>query len=67
MNTPIKDPDHEEISYVVDGRTGEAFSPAEYAQRSADQAETKLSRRFIMGPIPPVSYTHLTLPTSDLV
>jgi len=52
MNTTIKDPDHEEISYVVDGRTGKAFLPAEYAQRCADQAETKLSRRFIMGPIP---------------
>ncbi len=52
MNTSIKDPDHEEISYVVDGGTGKTFLPSEYAQRCADQAETKLSRRFIMGPIP---------------
>jgi hypothetical protein len=52
MNTPIEDPDHKEISYVVDGRTGEAFSPAEYAQRSQDQVEAKMSQRFIKGPIP---------------
>jgi|GEM_PF-2095690 len=52
MNSTIEVLDLEEVSYVVDGRTGEAFSPAEYAQRCTDQAETKLSRRFIMGPIP---------------
>jgi len=52
MNTSIEDPDHEEVSYVVDGRTGEAFSPTEYAQRSADQTAANMSQRFVKGPIP---------------
>lgn len=52
MNTSIEDPDQEEVSFVVDGRTGEAFSPAEYAQHIADQTAAKMNQRFIKGPIP---------------
>ena len=35
-------------------------------QHAEDHGETEAENR-IEGPVDPVSYTHLTLPTSDLV
>ena len=52
MNTSSEEPSLEDVSYVIDGRTGESIAPARHEQRQIDRAVTRMSRRFVKGPIP---------------
>jgi len=52
MKITHEKPNLDGVAYVVDERTGRVFTPGEYEKRQRDRENTRLSQRFVMGPIP---------------
>ncbi|MDF1659430.1 MAG: hypothetical protein P1U58_17575 [Verrucomicrobiales bacterium] len=52
MNTTHEKPNHDDVTHIVDGRTGSVFTPREYEQRQRERQEVRMRWRFIKGPIP---------------
>ena len=52
MNNTIEAPSLDGVAHVINGLTSEILSPSKFEQLQQDQAETRMSRRFVKGPIP---------------
>lgn len=52
MKITHEKPNLDGVACVVDGRTGRVFTPGQHEKRQRDRKNTRLSQRFVMGPIP---------------
>jgi len=52
MKMKNEKPNLDGVSHVVDGRTSSVLTRREYEQRERDWGNTRLSQRFVKGPIP---------------
>jgi len=47
-----ENPNLDDVSHVIDGRTGSILAPREYEQQQRQRKQIRIHQRFIKGPIP---------------